>query len=247
MSEQTSTNANPWFGISMALIGVLAGGVLAFAFGGLRICGPGSAAQVAAVPQPTAPVVPEQAPPPPPPAEDVPPITDDDHIKGNKKATISLIEYSDFECPFCQRHHPTMQQALDEYGDDVNWVYRHYPLQFHPNAGISAEGSECAAELGGDDAFWAFSDAVIATGAERSKLVGYATNAGLDEAAFQECLDSGKYTQNVADEMAAGSAAGVRGTPGTFVLNNKTGEARYISGAVPYATFKTTIDELLGS
>ncbi len=92
------------------------------------------------------------------------PVDKDDHIRGSVDAKVKFIEYSDFECPFCKRHHPVMQKIVSAYsGNDVAWVYRHLPLvSIHPKAQPLAEASECAAELGGNDGFWAFADAVFA-------------------------------------------------------------------------------------
>lgn len=85
-----------------------------------------------------------------------------EHIRGSKEnAEFAIIEYSDFQCPFCHRVHPTYQQIMDTYGDKVVWVYRHFPLSFHPDAMPFAVGSECVANLGGNDAFWAFTDEVM--------------------------------------------------------------------------------------
>lgn len=92
-------------------------------------------------------------------AANMPAVTNDDHIRGNKDARIKLVEYSDFECPFCQRFHPTMQQVMDKYGDQVAWVYRHFPLSFHPEAQKAAEASECVAANGGD--FWDYADTLF--------------------------------------------------------------------------------------
>jgi protein-disulfide isomerase len=95
-------------------------------------------------------------------AKNVPAIDfEKDHIRGNKDAKIAVIEYSDFECPFCHRVHPTYKQIMDKYGDNVMWVYRHFPLSFHQDAEPLAIGSECASELGGSDAFWAFADQIV--------------------------------------------------------------------------------------
>jgi protein-disulfide isomerase len=89
----------------------------------------------------------------------VPSLLADDHIRGNPDADIALFEYSDFQCPFCTRVHATYKEVIDQYGDDVMWVYRHFPLtSIHPDAVPYAIGSECAASLGGNDAFWSFTD-----------------------------------------------------------------------------------------
>lgn len=91
------------------------------------------------------------------------PVDESDHIRGSSDAKVKLIEYSDFECPFCKRHHPVMQQLVSTYSEsDFAWVYRHLPLtSIHPKAQPFAEASECAAEIGGNDGFWAFADAVF--------------------------------------------------------------------------------------
>ncbi len=146
-----------------------------------------------------------------------------------------------------------MKQVMDTYKDDVVWVYRHFPLSFHANAQKEAEATECANELGGNDAFWKYTDAIFerttagGTGFPLENLAPLAKELGLNEAKFKSCLDSGKYTKHVQDDMSGGSAAGVNGTPGNIVVNLKTDENRIISGAVPFASFKTAIDALLGS
>jgi protein-disulfide isomerase len=203
-------------------------------------------AQVAQAPTPT----PPQQLPEPTSTDNLPAIdAKTDHIRGDlSKATVAVVEYSDFECPFCQRHHPTMQQIMDTYKDDVVWVYRHFPLSFHPNAQKAAEASECANELGGNEAFWKFTDGVFALDAlSNDAFVTVAKGAGLNEAAFKTCLNSGKYAKHVQDDMNGGSAAGVNGTPGNIVVNLKTNENRIVSGAQPFSAFKSAIDALLGS
>lgn len=173
-------------------------------------------------------------------ASDLPEVTENDHVLGNlSKAKVVLVEYSDFECSFCKRHHPTMIDIVEEYGDDVAWVYRHFPLSFHPEATPSALASECAAEQG---MFWEYGDELF----ENQSTLGdelyleLATDLGLDTAQFQDCYESEKYLDKVEEQTTGGSAAGVRGTPATFV------NGQLVSGAVPLSSLTQVIDlELL--
>src|SRR3989338_3572308 len=159
--QDTAQSNNPWFVVSVGLLCFMVGSGASSAT--LSSAGaPADGTQYAAVPTPPAPPAIPSAPEAAPDATNVPPIDPkEDHIRGNPDAKVSVIEYSDFECPFCKRHHPTMTQIMDAYGDDVNWVYRHYPLSFHPNAEPSALASECVAEIGGNDAFWGFVDKLM--------------------------------------------------------------------------------------
>ncbi|TSC76818.1 MAG: hypothetical protein G01um101431_1, partial [Parcubacteria group bacterium Gr01-1014_31] len=176
-------------------------------------------------------------------------VSKTDHIKGDfSKADVFLIEYSDMECPFCKRFHPTMEQVVQTYGTKVAWVYRHFPLSFHANAQKEAEASECVAELGGNTAFWKFTDLIYerttsgGTGFALADLPALARESGVNEAKFKSCLDSGKYAQKVQQDMTEGQQAGVTGTPGTVLLT-RSGETRIISGAQPFEQVKTTIDQ----
>ncbi len=172
-----------------------------------------------------------------------------EHIRGSKNADIVLVEYSDYECPFCKRFHESVKQAMDEYGDKIAWVYRHYPLPFHQNAQMEAEASECVAELGGNDAFWKFTDQVYATtdatgtSYTKDRLVGLVKELGLDTNKFTSCLDSGKYTNKVQADLSNGSEVGINGTPGTVVIA-KNGQKTVIPGALPYEQVKSIIDGL---
>lgn len=237
MPPSPSHSSNPWFAISMGLVGLIVGyglaGVVSTGGSGLKL--PGQVAGDPVVQQPA---------PSPPAAADVPPITASDHVRGNPEAFVTVIEYSDFECPFCKRHHPTMVQLLQEYGDKVNWVFRHFPLAFHPNALPGAVASECIAELGGNDAFWKFTDTVFEKQGEFD-YASYAKDLGLDVSAFKKCTESGKFSQKIQDEMDAGATAGINGTPGNFIYNNKTKEAQLVSGAQPLSAFKSVIDGML--
>jgi protein-disulfide isomerase len=234
MSNTTST---PWFAVSMALVGIIFGYGIATGTGGASPAAAPSAPTAAAPSAPSAPA-------PAPSAKDVVPVdAKEDHIFGDVNAAITVIEYSDYECPFCARHHPTLAQLVED-NDDVNWVYRHFPLGFHSNATPLAEASECITELGGNDAFWAFTDSIFAEGADAANIEKYANDAGVDGAAVRKCVDDGKYAQNIKDEMAGGSAGGVSGTPGNIVINNKTGDTRLVSGAQPVSAFQAAVDAL---
>lgn len=163
-------------------------------------------------------------------------VTEDDHVRGDlKKAKVVLIEYSDFECPFCERHHPTMQKIMDEYGDQVAWVYRHFPLSFHPEAEPAANASECAAEQG---KFWEYGDELFANQDKLSDdyYVELAGELGLNKNKFTECFESSKYQSEIDEDLGTGQEAGVNGTPATFV------NGQFVSGAVPYSTFKQIVD-----
>ena len=175
-----------------------------------------------------------------------------DHIYGDPQAAISIIEYSDFECPYCKSFHSTPKQVVEAFKGQVNWVYRHFPLSFHnPGAQKQAEASECAAELGGNDAFWQYINAIYARtrsngkGFPLTKLTPLAAEIGLNGERFQQCLDSGKYAARVEEDLAEGTQIGISGTPANILLNNQTGETRVKTGAQPLAAFKTDIEEML--
>jgi protein-disulfide isomerase len=175
-----------------------------------------------------------------------------DHIYGNPAAELSLIEYSDFECPYCKTFHKTVKPVVDTYGGRVNWVYRHFPLSNHnPGAQKQAEASECANELGGNEAFWKYTDAIYARtksngkGFPINKLVPLAKEIGLDETEFQSCLNSGRYTERVQEDLREGSQIGITGTPGNILLNNETGEVTVIKGAKPASVLKANISRML--
>ncbi len=175
-----------------------------------------------------------------------------DHIYGNPDATVSLIEYSDFECPFCKRFHPTAKRIVDTYEGKVNWVYRHFPLAFHnPGAQTQAEASECAASLGGNEAFWKYANTIFerttsnGTGFPIKNLIPLAVENGLDESEFRRCLKSGKFTARVKEDFDEGVRIGITGTPGNILLNNRTGEVIPKPGAVPFESIKQAVDRLL--
>lgn len=179
------------------------------------------------------------------PAGKLDPVTDKDHVRGDlKKAKVVLVEYSDFQCPYCGKHDPTMQQIVKDYGDQVAWVYRHFPLSFHPNAVPVALASECASEQG---KFWEFADIMYAdqaqiSGDAASSLAFVnktASDLKLDTKKFSDCVSSAKYQSVVDADSASGRTAGVNGTPATYV------NGTLVSGAVPYASMKKMIDDAI--
>lgn len=167
-------------------------------------------------------------------------VTDQDHIRGNKDASVTIVEFSDFECPFCGRFAPTIDQAMAEYGDKVRLVYKHFPLEsIHPMARPTAEASECASEQG---KFWEFHDKVFANQELLSNE--YLTKTlpselGLDAAKYNTCVTSGKYSQRVDDDYQLGLTAGVQGTPHTLINGSP------VSGAESYAVIKAKIEAAL--
>lgn len=167
-------------------------------------------------------------------------VTADDHIRGDKNAAVTMIEYSDFECPFCGRVQPALEQILEEYDGQVNLVFRHFPLSFHPSAQKAGEASECAAD---QNKFWEMHDKMFAnqTALGVDSLKGYAKELGLNTSTFDSCLDSGKYEQKVKDGITDGSKYGVQGTPATFV------NGTMVSGAQPYENFKAAVENALGN
>jgi protein-disulfide isomerase len=179
------------------------------------------------------------------------PVTADDHIRGNPNAPILIVEYSDYDCPFCKNFHETMNRIMNEYGPSgqVAWVYRHFPLeQLHPNAPKLAAASYCVSELGGDDAFWKFSDLIFGERAVNAqtniqKLGDYAAQSGVDKNAFTTCETSGKYKEKVAQDVEKAMSAGARGTPYSIVMVGD--EQGVINGAQPYDTVKQIVSNLV--
>jgi len=169
-------------------------------------------------------------------------VSDNDHAQGPADAKVTIIEFSDIQCPFCQRFHPTLKQALKDYPNDVRWVYKHFPLDsIHPQARPAAEASECLAEQKGDDGFFAYLDALFAQQnlLDRDLYISEAKKLGANESQFTACLDSGQYAQRVETDSQTGLSAGVRGTPGSII------NGQLVSGAVSYDQLKAIIEQNL--
>ena len=173
-------------------------------------------------------------------------IDNEDPILGDKDASISIVEFSDFQCPFCAR---ARTGALAEFkttkyfkNGEVNLVYKDFPLNsIHPFAQKAAEAGQCAHD---QDKFWGYHDKVFENqGAlDTSSLKKYAADLGLDTGEFNDCLDSGKQSGEVNNDLAQATAAGGQGTPYFVVVNNKNGKAQGVSGAVPFAQIEAAIN-----
>lgn len=176
------------------------------------------------------------------------PLSPTDHILGNRSAKVVLVEYSDTECPFCKTYHKTLHQLVDNYGKDIAWVYRHNPLAIHPKAQKEAEATECAAELGGNEKFWAYIDRLFAITPSNNKLdpaelPKIAVYVGLNEKAFNDCLASGKHAARIEADRLEIVNAGQTGTP-SAVLMTKNGNTG-IRGMASYEKLEASIKEAL--
>lgn len=178
------------------------------------------------------------------------PVSGDDHIRGDVNAPVVIVEYSDTECPFCKQFHNTMKQIVAEYEGSVAWVYRHFPLdQLHAKARNEAHATECAADQGGNDAFWAYTDQVYERtnsndSLPESELAVIAGDIGLSVGEFNDCMESNKFAQKVEAMYQDAIAAGGRGTPYSVVVAGDTQIP--LNGAQPISQIRTVIDSLLG-
>ncbi len=168
----------------------------------------------------------------------------DDHLYGDPNAPITLVEYSDFDCPYCKQFHSVAKAFVDESSGQVNWIYRHLPLPMHNSALPKALASECAFEQGGSDAFWKFANALFEKPVSASELGSVAKDTGLDEKKFQDCLSSEKHKDRVQRDSTDAQAAGLNGTPGNVLFNKKTKKFTVLSGAVPLPSLKAEVQKL---
>lgn len=172
------------------------------------------------------------------PSVDMDALVDDDTIKGDSDAPVTIVEWSDFECPYCTRFYTQTFGQIDEQyikTGKVKMVFRDFPLSFHTNAQKAAEAAECAGEQG---KFWEMHNALFDNGVSGgvSSFKQFAEDLGLNTADFNDCLDSNDMASEVAKDMQDGQAAGIRGTPG-FVINGKL-----VSGAQPFSVFQQIIE-----
>ncbi len=157
--------------------------------------------------------------------ESAPGVVSSDHIRGNPDAKVTVIVYTDFQCPYCTRLDASMRSLMQV--TDTRLIYRHFPLEFHPQAASAAEAVECA---GAQGKFWEYSDELFASGeklADKNRFGKLASDLGADMKAFDACFSSGKFKQRVADQREEGNQRRIRATP-TFYVNGKR-----VIGAIP--------------
>lgn len=182
------------------------------------------------------------------------PVTNEDNIKGNPDAEVLIVEYSDFECPYCSGFHGTMSRIMEEYANSgkVAWVYRHMPLdQIHKNARPAAEAAACVAKLGGQDKFWGFADQLYANQSENlktEKMKEIAVSLGIKAEDYEKCVSERQTKDRVEKDYQDGLNIAKLdpnfGTPYNILIT-KDGTKIPIVGNQPYASVKQIIDAAL--
>jgi len=165
-------------------------------------------------------------------------INNDDHVLGDKNAPVKIFTFSDFQCPYCSRHHETLHQIADEYDGQVVWIFKHFPLASHPIAMPGSLATECAGEQG---KFWEMSDKIFENQQTLTEdsFADFASELGLDTGQFNSCFENETYKDKILADYNQGIDAGVRGTPSNFI------NGEMIPGAVPFENLKEIIDNLL--
>ena len=168
----------------------------------------------------------------------------DPHIYGDKNAQTTIVEFSDVECPFCARLHPTLEQIVDQSDGTINWEYRHLPLPNHRNAELGAVATECVAAIAGNDYFWQFLDEILREQKLHSEdyYVKVASNLGVDQIKFRECLSSSEYDDVIEKDVQAAHAFGGRGTPYS-VIKFPDGTTKSVPGALPFSHWQDLLKQ----
>ncbi len=190
------------------------------------------------------------------------PVSSKDHVVGSTNPKITIVEYSDLECPFCKVFHSTMNKVMRTYSDNVAWVYRNFPLDcvdskdpqctpLHSKARDEALAAECTFEQGGNDVFFTYINMIFQQTPSNNRLdpqilLDSAKGIGLDMKKFTSCVTSKKYASLISDEVKGGIKIGVNGTP-TSIMIDSQGNTYQIQGALPYEVVAGTIDSLIGT
>jgi len=173
-------------------------------------------------------------------------IRSDDHIRGNQNADITLVEYSDFQCPYCIKYHLSVKELIEKNGSEVRWIYRHFPLPIHPFARAAAEAVEAA---GKQNKFWEYADKLSensqpdGTGLKEDDLIQYAGDLGLNLDIFNKDRQEPSVIGRVEKEATeAQNDLGIQGTPASYLIS-KSGKIEPISGYLTYDQLKAKVDE----
>ncbi len=179
------------------------------------------------------------------------PVNDSEYIKGEKNSPITIVEYSDTDCPFCQKFHQTMGDLMIAYPGKIKWVYRHLPLEnLHPEASKEAIASICVEKLGGQEKFWQYLDKMFVIESSKDntqllKLPIFAKELGINEDDFNNCIKSDEAKQKLEEYMSMGEKAQAKGTPFSFLVIEETGEIFPIFGAKSTEQMKEIIDSII--
>lgn len=241
MAASSAPQQNPWFSVSVGLMGLIVGYVLGTSVGGGGIKLPSVAG-----PTPSAPSAPSEPTPQNPPEVGVGPVI------GSSRAKVTVVEFTDYQCPFCSRHfNQTYGQLKSGYIDTgkIKYESRSFPLvSIHPQATPASEAALCANKQG---KFWEMHEKLFVAQTQwsgnadaKGVFKKFASELGLNASSFASCLDSGEMNDQVQEDLAAGSDAGVNGTPAFWVISDD-GKSKFISGAQPYANFQAAIDAML--
>lgn len=185
------------------------------------------------------------------------PVSPNEHLLGNyADAKIFIVEFSDLECPYCKQFHPIVHQIVDESKGKVAWVYRQFPLDkpnaqgniLHSKGGPEARGAECMTELGGNDAFWKYTDKIFDitpsnNGLDLSVLPSIAASFGVDKNKFNDCIITDEIKAKVEAQYQDGVTAGVTGTPTSYVVDTSGKIIDMVGGFKPYKDLKEQIDQ----
>ncbi len=164
-------------------------------------------------------------------------ITEGDYVLGNPDAPVKVFEFSDFQCPYCQRFHVTMHRLVEEYDGQVAWIFKHFPISSHPLAYPGALATECAGEQG---KFWEMSDKIYEDkNLNQESFAQFAEEMNLNMDQYNSCIEEERHKEKIASDYNLGVESGVRGTPTNFVNNQA------VPGAVPYENMVEIVENIL--
>lgn len=158
------------------------------------------------------------------------------HLYGSETAKTTIVEFSDLECPFCARLHPTLKRIVDESNGSINWEYRHLPLPSHRNARAAAVATECVAKLSKAENFWPYVEVLLANIGKATPdfLLAEATKFGVSKTAYAQCLTDASTMATVDSDLAKARELGGSGTPFSVIVDNEKRTGKVVSGALPY-------------